>query len=438
MMEKCILEAIERFSLLDGVGCVTVALSGGADSMALLKSLLSLKELFGISVNAAHLNHSIRGKEAFRDEEFVKDCCASLGVELLCKRADVPKFAKEKGVSVELAARELRYKFFEEINKGVVATAHTASDNLETMIFNLTRGTAIDGLCGIPPKRDIFIRPLILCTRAQVEEYCSNNSVPFITDSTNLSDAYTRNKIRHNIVPILRDINPSVETVALRTAFSLREDSEIIEKMAIKYLTENKYDGFLLIENFSKLSPSVAKRVIKKYIEYEYSDISISNTLIENVYSIALKGGKCSLPTNCFAISKGNKLAIKKNSDDKQKNINFMVNITEHKVNFLKSSQKINNLLLKNLLDCDNIVGKLVIRTRTVGDKIRLKNRGCTKSLNQIYNEEKIPVEIRDKLPVISDDIGVVWIFGIGVAHRCAVNQKTNRVYEIEAKKEER
>ena len=246
-MEKFVLEAIKRFSLLKNADTVTVALSGGADSMALLYALFSLKEKLGITVKAAHLNHLIRGDEALRDEEFVKAACKKLGVELTVKREDVPAYATELGISTELAARVLRYKFLEGVaDGGLIATAHTASDNLETVILNLTRGSGIDGLSGIPPKRGAFIRPVILCTRAQIEEYCEINKIPFVTDSTNHSDDYTRNKIRHNIVPVLKKLNPSVEATVLRSALLLREDSAFLENAADKFLNKVFTYKFLL------------------------------------------------------------------------------------------------------------------------------------------------------------------------------------------------
>ena len=174
-MESLVLKAIERYSLIDKSHNVTVALSGGADSVSLLNVLVSLKDKLNINVSAAHLNHMIRGDESYRDEEFARICCEKLGVPFFCERIDVPKYAKEHRLSLEAAARDVRYTFLRRVNTGVVATAHTASDSLETVIFNLARGSSLKGLCGIPAKRDIFIRPLILCTRADVEQYCAEN-----------------------------------------------------------------------------------------------------------------------------------------------------------------------------------------------------------------------------------------------------------------------
>jgi len=431
-MEKLVLEAVERFSLLEnGVKEVTVALSGGADSMALLYVLNSLKEKLNISLSAAHLNHMIRGAEALRDEEFVKEQCALLGVKLFCERADIPEIAKENSLSVELAARKVRYEFLERVSSGVIATAHTTSDNLETVLFNLSRGTALGGLCGIPYKRDRIIRPLILCTREQIEEYCKANNIPFVTDSTNLSDDYTRNKIRHKAVPVLKEINPAVEQSVLRMAENLREDADFLDSLSRAYLSQNiREDGKLSLNGFKELHAAVAKRVVKQYVGLKCDDISLENIHINAILDITRQGGKVSIPKDCFAISSGDTLYIEEGKKQ-AKNIRFLVETEECVGAVLKNNQKVNNLLLKNALDCDKIKGKLVCRTRCSGDSIRLKNRGCTKSLNRIMSENKIPIELRDKIPVIADDDGVIWVYGVGVAHRCAIDNKTKRFLKI-------
>ena len=434
-MEKSILEAVKSFSLLDGVSTVTVALSGGADSMALLNAFLSLRESLGITVKAAHFNHLIRGNEALRDEEFVKEQCRNLGVELFCDRADVPKYAKEKGLSLELAARELRYAFLEKINEGVIATAHTASDNIETVLFNLARGTAAQGLCGIPPKRGIFIRPLILCTREQIEAYCGEKNISYVTDSTNLCDDYTRNKIRHHIIPRLKEINPSVERSVLKASFALKEDSEFLNRLALDFMEQSIENSALKLEKFKELSPSIAKRVIKIFAEKSENKISLENIHIEEIYKAIGKNCKISLPKNCSAVICKDFLKIAANGDNLQNRTEYIVNMTGQDVSFIKTNEKINNLLLNNSLDCDKIVGQSVLRTRMSGDSIRLKNRGCTKTLNRIFSESAIPLEERDRLPVLADEKGVIWVYGFGVAKRCAVTETTKRILIIETEK---
>ncbi|MBR5011737.1 MAG: tRNA lysidine(34) synthetase TilS, partial [Clostridia bacterium] len=237
-MLKKVLAAIEKNNMLETGVTVTVALSGGADSVALLYCLLELQKERSFNLNAAHLNHMLRGEESLRDENFVKELCDKLNIPLFCENTDVAAEAQKSGESIELAARKIRYDFLNRVSTGVIATAHTASDSFETMLFNLSRGTAINGLCGIPPKRDNLIRPLIYCTRADVEEYCSQNGIAYVTDSTNLTDDYTRNKIRHNVIPVLKGINPSAEQAVMRTALSFSEDADFLNGVATDALND--------------------------------------------------------------------------------------------------------------------------------------------------------------------------------------------------------
>lgn len=434
-METKVLEAIERFSLLENGKTVTVALSGGADSMALLYSLLSLKEKLGIKVNAAHLNHLIRGEEALRDEEFVKRKCKELGVELFCEKADIPAIAKAEGLSTELAARKVRYEFLERVAKGVIATAHTASDNLETVLFNIARGTALDGLCGIPAKRGKIIRPLLLCCRADVEEYCEKNGIDYVTDSTNLEDCYTRNKIRHNAVPVMKEINPSVENAVLRMATSLKEDADFLDSEAGKYRQKftDSY-GELAVNELKVLHKSLQTRIIRDYIKNVKPQAELEKIHIEAVIALMNNGGKTNLPPKLIAEVKNGKLSVFEKKVSQKKEFEVEINQTDY--GFLKNTQKINNLLLNNSLDCDRIKGKLVVRTRIAGDSIRLRNRGCTKTLNRIFSENKLDIDLRDSVPVISDDGGVVWVYGLGVAQRCAVTEKSKSIYVIKVREE--
>ncbi len=428
-MEKLVLEAIECFSLLEKGNNITVALSGGADSMSLLYALIALRDKLGISLNAAHLNHGIRGEEADRDELFVKEQCKKLGIKCFCERADIPKIALEQGISTELCARKVRYEFLERVSSGLIATAHNADDNLETVIFNLTRGTALDGLCGIPPKRDRIIRPLILCSRAEIEKYCEEKEISFVTDSTNLCDDYTRNKIRHNIIPKLCELNPNVKKTALRMTRSLREDAEALNNLSSEFSARNDLGDKLILKNFSSLSPAVGKRVLKSFVESN-AGASLESVHIDNIYDIALNGGKTSIPKDYTVVSKGGELRLEKLN---QKN-KFKVSLLQKNNDFFENNKKVNNLLLKNSLDCDKIVGKLVVRTRAAGDKLRLAGRGCTKTLKDLYSESNIPLSQRDSLPVICDDKGVVWVHGIGVAQRCAVTASTRCIFEIDVK----
>lgn len=432
-MLKKVTEAVTRFGLLSSARHITVALSGGADSMALLSVLLQLKDELGIEkVIAAHFNHGIRGDEALRDQNFVAEQCKKFGVELEIGSADVPAFAKEKHLSLELAARQLRYEFFDSLNTDAIATAHTASDNIETVLFNLTRGTALSGLCGIPPARDRYIRPLILCTRSDIENYCYQNNIEFVTDSTNLCDDYTRNKIRHNVVPVLKSVNGSAENAVVRMTASLREDENFINDIADREYNALYKDGCLLLSGFNTLHPAIAKRIIAKYCNG--CSIDVDNFHINGIYDICLSGGKTSLSGNKTAVAENGVLKIAA-ATKQPSNVSFTVDIKELDNNLFENCEKIHNLLLKNILDCDKIVGKLVLRQRVSGDTIRLKNKNCTKTLKKLFCEYKIPCDERDIWPVLADDQGIVWIHKIGVADRCAADCDSLKIYKISVEK---
>ena len=432
-MKSKVLNSIKSFDMLRFGNRITVALSGGADSVCLLFALLDLKDELGLELSAAHFNHKIRGDEAERDEAFCKAICEKNGVKLYVGSANVPEYAQKNGMSLELAARELRYDFFSTLDTDVVATAHTASDNLETVIFNLTRGTALSGLCGIPPVRDRYIRPLIGITRCDVEQYCSDNGLKYITDSTNLKDDYTRNNIRHNIVPILKDINPSIEAAVSRTSFSLSEDADFLESVSKSNYCINNENGSLDVSEFSRISPAIAKRIIKSYYLDKFG-VNPEANHINSIYEICLNGGRCSIPLNKTAVSDKQSLYFIDN-DFKAVVPHFDVSITESNNDLFENTSNVHNLLLKNTFDCDKIVGKLVVRTRLSGDNVRLANKNGTKTLKKLYTEYKIPLNERESLPVICDDVGVVWICGIGVADRCATKSESKRIYKIKVKK---
>ncbi len=197
--------------MIDRGDTVVVGVSGGADSVCLLHFLSTIRGEYDIVLKAVHINHGIRGEEAERDEIFVKSLCEKLCVELFTFHRDVPSLAKEFGLGIEECGRRVRYEAFSSLNADKIAVAHTSSDNFETVLFNLIRGTSLTGISGIKPKRDKIIRPLINITRSEVEDYCAENELDYIIDSTNLSTEYTRHKIRHNVIPILKSINPSAE-----------------------------------------------------------------------------------------------------------------------------------------------------------------------------------------------------------------------------------
>ena len=411
---------------LKDVKTLAVAVSGGADSVALLSVMLKLKSEYGFDLFAAHYNHNLRGEESLRDMNFVRNLCQTLGVRLVCGEGDVAEYAKSNRLSTELAARQMRYDFFDTLDADAVATAHTASDNLETVIFNLTRGSGIGGLCGIPVKRGKYLRPLIFCTREEIEAYCRDNGLSFVTDSSNLCDDYSRNLIRHKIVPVLKRLNPSVENNVTNTALELTFDRDALDAIAKKEYEKMLCASGLNVKNITGLDGAVAGRVLRLFCE-DVSGYAPDYKHTQDLFNVAVNGGGCSLKGGATAKRQKGILKISFEGDAPR----YRVNLTKTENNLIKKNQKINNLLLKNLFDCDKIVGEPIVRTRESGDRIRLSGRGCTKTLKQLYNERAIPVYKRKTLPVIADEKGVIWVCGFGVAERVAPDENSSIIYKI-------
>ena len=260
---------------------VLCAVSGGADSVCLLHWLKSESTELGIEVAAAHFEHGIRGGESLRDMRFVEEICAQWSIPLFTERADVPGWALEHSMGLEEAARDLRYDFLfrtaREHGFDRIATAHNANDNAETVLFNLTRGTGISGLCGIPPVRDNIVRPLLETTRQEIEEYLAENGLEHTEDSTNADTEYSRNRIRNLAVPVLREINPSFETSVARTVQLLRSDNDYLESLADDFIREFYTDGSVPLKKLAALPSPVKARVIRKLCPKPLGFVHISD-----------------------------------------------------------------------------------------------------------------------------------------------------------------
>lgn len=427
MLSK-VISAIEKYEMFRYNTDVAVALSGGADSVALLLALFELKDKYGLTLSAIHVNHRLRGEESDRDEAFAVKLCESLDIPLTVKRIDVKGEAEKTGESIELAARNLRYEVFRSEAVGLVATAHTASDNIETALFNMTRGSGLKGMAGIPPKRDIFVRPLIFCTRDEIEAYLSEKKTDFVTDSSNLTDDYTRNFLRHEVVPRLKKINPSVEKRVSEMCRTLREDDDFLTSTAKKIYTLCLKNGKLDAELLSVQHPAIIKRVISVYLFEQYG-LTVDLLHLEACLDILKKGGKTELHSGYSAVNEKGAFGIL-SKDEKKPEVEFLLEIEEIDL----KNTKINNLLLKNAIDCGKINGSPIRRTRLPSDSIKLRGRNCTKSLKKLFNEAKISGEIREKLPILADDCGVVWVYKFGVSERVAVDGDTEKALIIKVK----
>ncbi len=425
---------------------VIVALSGGADSVCLLYSLIYLKEQFELTIKAAHVNHLLRGEESQRDMNFVKELCKKLNIELFVKTADVLSLSKVLKQSTELCGRNVRYEFFEELSKkqnAKIATAHTASDNLETLIYNISRGTSINGLKGIIPKRNNIIRPLIFVTRQEVENFCSSNNLNFVTDSTNNTDDYTRNKIRHNIVPVLKDINYSVEDSISALCGDIIEVNQFLNQYSKEILknAEMKCQDSICY-NAPKImsqSPLIQRQCIFEILSNNHIN-NITRTHINICTDILCKGGELDLNGEFKAVCSQNIFRIIKtrkkdnNTNEIYLSLNTPIQFGTKEIwvkDFESFNIKDKNIENNNILNYNVLDKNPVFRFRKSGDFITLIKRNVTKSLKKFLIEEKIPKENRDNLLVLAAGSEILWLEGYGVSKTGSIDKNSSKALTI-------
>jgi tRNA(Ile)-lysidine synthase len=456
-------DTIQREKMLVGAKNVLVALSGGADSMALLHFFIQQRDRLGIvNLFAAHINHGLRGEEADRDQNFVIEQCKALDIPLSVHKADVAKEAELAGEGIEEAGRRIRYKFLYDTaikTDAYIATAHTLSDSIETVLLHQTRGCGLQGLYGIPPIREMsqrdkkvkIIRPLIDCTRTDIEEFCLANSIPFVDDSTNCQTDFARNRVRICIMPNLKSINPDVESAFSRLMRHVRQDGELLDEYAADALKrtvmKDGYKGYNA-KALSCLPPALRSRAICFAVKDVDKEVSrkITDRHISLIEDILIKGGAVSLSDQLEArVSQGRFLINKLDSETKIQQSKIHLNIgiyckfygkiyrpTLMTLDEFEKRKKIHKNLLKFALNYDKITGNLFLRSRQPGDTFSPAGRGVTKSLKKLFIEEKIPAPLRDMIPIVCDQQGIVLIGGLGCDQRVHIDHTCSRVFVLQ------
>ena len=416
------LATVGRYRMFAPGESVAAGVSGGADSMCLLSLLHENAAALGVRIIAVHVNHGIRGAEADADERFVRDWCAANGIAFKAVKVDVPALARQTGESLELCARKARYEAFAALGTDKVATAHTGSDSVETLLMNLSRGAGLRGLCGIPPVRGNIVRPLIGFTREETEAYCRSRGIGYVTDATNLCDDYTRNRFRHSVIPALEAINPAFEANALRCLTLLRSDNDYLDGFALARFNA-LYDpagrSLPVAELLAEGEP-IRSRVLMRYLEtvsdadYEYRHIGrLSRDM----------GSRCSvtLPCGGSAVSDGERITYREPPRESVPPAPLTVPKDREEPVVFGGFQlvfSVTDIQYKNTtgvlcVDYDKVGETLTVRARQPGDRISLPRRGCSKSLKKYFNELRLPERRRDEQPVICDSEGIVAVAGL-------------------------
>lgn len=438
-MTDKVIKTITEHQLITLDSIVAVGFSGGADSVTLLHILANNREKLGIrEIKAIHLHHGIRGEEADRDLEFSRDFCEKLNIEFIPFYENIPEIAKSTGESLEECARRIRYECFEKVDCDVFATAHNLNDNIETFLMNLARGSSLSGLCGIPYKREKFIRPLLDITRAEIEEYASQNNLQYVTDSTNLCDDYTRNKLRHNVLPQLFSINPSFDKVFSKCIENLNLSNDFIVCEAEKLLKESVCGDYFDCSVFENSHNALKYQVISLILKQKKAQ-NISREHIFAINNIITNGGSADVGNGVTVTVERKKLYFGKPKLTDSFEIPFQRDAQKIKtpvgeyeiINIHKDLQKLNKQDMDNLIDCDKICGESLLRNRRDGDSFVPRNRKCTKTLKRLFNDEKVSLTERSQMLILSDEKGIVWTEIFGVADRCKVTNESKNIINI-------
>lgn len=392
---------LNHYKMVENGDQVICAVSGGADSMALLWAMYLLQESLGIRLSAVHFNHHLRGDESDADAAFVKDFCQGYEIPLYMGQQFVT--AGKKGL--EAAARDARYAYFDTL-PGKIATAHTANDNAETVLMHLVRGTGLKGLGGIAPMRGNLIRPMLNITRQEVLDFLAEYSIPYRQDSSNETDAYLRNRLRHKVIPLLEAENPSLAENLSATAQRLRLDEQALEENMA--LTSN-------ITDLRKQPPALRSRVLSKLLinwgvkEPEAQHIQLLEQLVfsPNPSATAYFPGD-------IRISRKYDVLEKLTHAEPLQTINLNCpGITQlPQANLRIICENAKSAVCDTNCFSVNTNGSLFVRCRLSGDRMRLS--GGSKSLKVLFIDRKIPATERSRVPVICDDNGILGVYGIG------------------------
>ena len=437
---------LNRALLPDGAR-VLCALSGGADSVCLLHLLV--REGRGITLAAAHFNHGLRGEESDGDEEFCRKLCGELGVPFFSARGDVAAEAARDRVSTEEAGRRARYAFLYDAagrwGADCIATAHNRRDNAETMLINLARGTGTAGLSGIPPRRGMLVRPLLDAGREEILAYLETNRLPHREDSSNRSDDYTRNRLRHSVLPVLEEIRPGFEENALRAARLVRADEEFLCSLATKEAGA-LFDGQSLdAAGLAALPEPVSARVLRlaaagrlpgtdggKADGAREADAlpSLRERDVTALLDLCRGGpsGELCLPGRRAALI-GGRLFLNVEEEPPELSerplpLEGTLELPEAglalRVSPLPEGHTIQNSFNTFLFLCDRIQGTLRVTPRREGDRILLLKQPEERSLKKLMINAGIPRRRRALVPVLRDDAGILAVQGFGQARRAA------------------
>lgn len=401
-MQNKLLKFAREQNLIAPGDTVICAVSGGADSVAMLFALYLLRKKLGITLEAAHFNHNLRGEESKRDEKFVRELCARYEIPLHVASGEIRSGKK----GLEAAARDARYAFLESL-PGKIATAHTADDNAETILMHLVRGTGLKGLGGIAPQRGKLIRPMLGITRREVEDFLAEWHLPHVEDSTNETDAFLRNRLRHHVMPLLAEENPRIAENLSQMALRLREDEACLTR-------QSHYETLPEVEALRTLPSAVRSRMLERFLKEngvrEPEDVHIAQA--EALVFSESPSASAAFPGGVTLSRQYGRLTANPTGEAFTP-VTLTCPGSAEAAGIRITCEPAGELAQSENLLTVCPVGKISIRPRQTGDKIRLS--GGSKSLKKLFIDRKIPAAVRGQIPVVCDETGILGVCSIGV-----------------------
>ncbi|MBQ8858777.1 MAG: tRNA lysidine(34) synthetase TilS [Clostridia bacterium] len=416
---------------------VLLAFSGGADSVLLFHLLHAYTQARGIPFAAAHIHHGIRGEEAERDADFCHTMAEEAGVPFFLARVDAPAYAKGEGhgKGLENAARELRYAALTRLMAenpayGVCATAHNATDNMETVLLHILRGSGLRGICGIPPVRGVFLRPLLYLAKRDVLLALDERGIAYVTDSTNHSNDYDRNYLRAEVLPRFLPLRNDPEAAFTRLSANMREEAVPADRMTEEFLAHHVQGSVASRKELLALPEAVACRVLTRMCDLHTGGEAPERLHIHRLLDLLASKrahGRYSMPGGFFAVFDRDEIYFETKREDATdyevtlamgrnilpQNAGEIWLFSEPRAEFEQAGANVYNLFIQAKLDSATIMGKLKARTRRAGDAYRYGN--MTRRVRRLMADAHLPHSLRATLPVVTDGRGILWVPGFGV-----------------------
>ncbi|MCX8129888.1 MAG: tRNA lysidine(34) synthetase TilS [Clostridia bacterium] len=463
-IEKKVLNTIRKFNLVQSGESIIVGVSGGPDSVCLLHVLHTLiGELNINNIYAVHINHMLRGDESRLDEEYVVDLCEKLGIRLFSKSFDIKAISRGKSISIEEAGREVRYGQFEAVSAEVgaekIAVAHNRNDQAETVLMHIIRGAGLEGLQGMEFRRGRIIRPLMEIERSDIEKYCSEKRLNPRTDSSNLKNIYTRNKVRLDLIPFIDNLfKTDITDKLVKASVLLRDDNNYINANVSRIfdqcvISRSRQDIQLDISAINSQHPAIKKRLVRNAVREVKGDLKgIENIHIEGTIAV-IQSGKTGieihLPFNIRVRKSYNILRIFLHNGSEQVDTAFdrSLNVPgqtvgENQDTFIKAEieemikdkdyNKDAQYSLAKYFDYEKLKTGISIRTRKEGDIFKPYKSNGTKKLKEYFIDNKIPKEERARIPVIAKGNEIVWIIGHKISDKFKVTENTKSILKLE------